>query len=246
MTPVTRIQQNMLATSERRLLNWICPRLPAWMTPDQLTIIGFSGTCITAAGYILSNWSAIWLWVAIAGYFINWFGDSLDGSLARFRKIERPDYGYFIDHSTDSLANVILVSGIGLSPYVDLNVALFGLAGYLLLSIHTFLAAKVMGEFRLSYASAGPTELRIGLVIMTLIMLVVGPEATAWRDFTGFDIGLGIVGAILVLLYIKQTFSSAQILLRQEHHAQSQSRLPVVPLAPVSTPTDLARTQSQS
>jgi hypothetical protein len=104
----------------------------------------------------------------------------------------------------------------------------------------------VMGEFRLSYAAAGPTELRIALVVMTVIMLVVGPENRIWLDFTGFDIGLGIVGAILVLIYIKQTFSSARVLLSQEHRAQSQSRLPVVPLAPVSTPPDLARTQSRN
>lgn len=246
MTPVTRIQQNLLAASERRLLNWICPRLPVWMTPDKLTIIGFSGTCITATGYIMSNWSTPWLWVAIAGYFINWFGDSLDGSLARFRKIERPNYGYFLDHSTDSLANVILVSSIGLSPYVNLNIALFGLAGYLLLSIHTFLAAKVMGEFRLSYAAAGPTELRIALVVMTLIMVVVRPDATVWRDFTGFDIGLGIVGIILVLIYIKQTYASAQILLSQELREQQQRPPRVEPSAPVSTVPDRVQKQSQN
>jgi archaetidylinositol phosphate synthase len=217
MTPVNRIQENLLATSERRLLNWICPRLPAWVKPDLLTFIGFFGACLSSAGYLLSNANALWLWLAITGYFINWFGDSLDGSLARFRKIERPNFGYFIDHSTDSLANVILVSGIGLSPYVDLDVALFGLAGYLLLSIHTFLAARVMGEFRLSYMAGGPTELRIALIILTLAMLWVGPDMLVYKDYTVFDLILGAVAAILVLLYIVQTRATAHALANPPH-----------------------------
>jgi archaetidylinositol phosphate synthase len=214
MTPVTRIQQNLLATSERRLLNWICARLPGWVKPDQLTILGFTGSCLSSAGYVLSNGHQGWLWLAIAGYFINWFGDSLDGSLARFRNIERPTYGYFIDHSTDSLANMILVIGIGLSPYVDLTVALFGLSGYFLLSIHTFLAARVVGEFRLSYMAGGPTELRIALIAVTLGMLYVGPGMIVWDRFSVFDAILGVVGIILVLLYIIQTVSTARRLLR--------------------------------
>jgi archaetidylinositol phosphate synthase len=214
MTPVTRIQQNLLATSERRLLNWICARLPGWVKPDQLTILGFSGSCLSSAGYMFSNGHSGWLWLAIAGYFVNWFGDSLDGSLARFRNIERPTYGYFIDHSTDSLANMILVIGIGLSPYVDLTVALFGLSGYFLLSIHTFLAARVIGEFRLSYMAGGPTELRIALIALTIGMLYAGTDMIIWDRFSVFDAILGLVGVMLVLLYIVQTVSTARKLLK--------------------------------
>jgi archaetidylinositol phosphate synthase len=213
MTPVNRIQENLLAKSERRLLNWLCARLPAWVKPDQLTAIGFSGACLSSAGYVLSNFNAHWLWLAIAGYFINWFGDSLDGSLARFRKIERPNYGYFIDHSADSLANMILVCGIGFSPYVELNVAMFGLVGYLLMSIHTFLAARVMGEFRLSYMAGGPTELRIVLILVTLGMLLVGPGVMVFKEYTAFDLIIGLAAGILVSLYIVQTITSAKILL---------------------------------
>jgi phosphatidylglycerophosphate synthase len=210
MKPVERIQQNMLAASERRLLTWICARLPAWVTPDQLTALGFFGSLMTSACYFLSNQSSLWLWLAISGYFINWFGDSLDGSLARFRKIERPKYGYFIDHSADSLANTILVIGIGSSPYVSLDIALFALAGYLLLSIHSFLAARVMGEFRLSYLAGGPTELRIILIAMTLFMIGVGPRSLGFRHMTVFDAFVVCVGAILILLYIIQTLTAAR------------------------------------
>jgi archaetidylinositol phosphate synthase len=205
MKPVERIQQNMLAASERRLLNWICARLPDWVTPDQLTAVGFCGSLFTSACYFLSNQNAAWLWLAITGYFINWFGDSLDGSIARFRKIERPKYGYFIDHSADSLANTILVLGIGSSPYVSVDIALFALIGYLLLSIHTFLAARVMGEFRLSYLSGGPTELRLVLIAMTLCMIYFGPMRFYETRFSVFDLFVLGVGCILILLFIVQT-----------------------------------------
>jgi archaetidylinositol phosphate synthase len=213
MKPVERIQQNLLAASERRILNWLCARLPAWVTPDQLTALGFFGAVLIGAGYALSSFSVCWLWLAIVGYCVNWFGDSLDGSLARYRKIERPQYGYFIDHSADSLANMIWITGLGLGPFVRLDVALFGLVGYFLMSIHTFLAARVMGEFRLSYLSGGPTELRLMLIVMTGFMLILGPKPSFMAGFTVFDIFLIGVAAILVILFIVQTIGTARKLL---------------------------------
>jgi archaetidylinositol phosphate synthase len=180
MTPVDRIQENFLAKHERRLLNWLCPRVPAWMTPDMLTGIGFFGAMISAAGYVLSNQDPDWLWLAISGYFINWYGDSLDGSVARFRKIERPNFGYFIDHSADALSTSILLACIGLSPFIRLDVMVIVLVCYLLLSIHAFLAAKVVDEFRLSYVGAGPTELRLLLIAVTLAMYGLGPKLSPW------------------------------------------------------------------
>jgi archaetidylinositol phosphate synthase len=210
MKPVQRIQQNILAASERRLLNWLCVRLPAWVRPDQLTAVGFCGAVMTSAGYMLSIVRAEWLFLAIVGYFVNWFGDSLDGSLARFRQIERPKYGYFIDHSTDSFANMILVLGLGLSPFVRLDVALFGLVGYLLMSVHTFLAARVIDEFRLSYMAGGPTELRLVLIVMTIAMLVFGPKQFLSTSFSVFDVFIGVVGIVLIILFIVQTIATGR------------------------------------
>ena len=212
ITPVVRIQQNMLAAAERRLLTWLCARLPRWIIPDILTALGFTGSLVSAAGYALSRWHVAWLWMAIVGYFINWFGDSLDGSLARFRMIERPTFGYFVDHSTDSLGNVILILGLGLSPFVRLDVSLLGVVGYLLMSIHTFLAARVVGEFRLSYAAAGPTELRLVLIAMTLCMLAIGPKHVFRADLTVFDVFIGSLAALLVALYVVQTIKIARLL----------------------------------
>jgi archaetidylinositol phosphate synthase len=209
---VDRIQLNLLAKSERRLLNWLCPRLPAWVSPDLLTAIGFSGSVTSAAGYFLSNYSVSWLWLAIAGYFINWFGDSLDGSIARHRKIERPKFGYFLDHSTDAFANMVLVIGIGSSPYARLDIAMFGLVGYLLMSIHTFLAAQVLGEFRLTYLNGGPTELRLVLIAMTLAMMTYGTERFAGLSFGVFDIFIALLAFVMISLYVIQTARTARAL----------------------------------
>ncbi len=212
--PVRRIQQNMLAVGERRLLTWLAARMPPSITPDRLTSIGFFGAALVATGYALSFFNVWWLWLSVVAYFINWFGDSLDGSLARFRKIERPRFGYFIDHSTDALGNLLIMIGLGLSPFLRMDVALFGLGAYLLLSIHTFVAARVVDEFRLSYVAAGPTELRLILIAMTLCMFVVGPASVSINGLSPFDLFIGGLGIILVVLFIVQTARTARQLLR--------------------------------
>lgn len=210
MKPVQRIQANLLARAERRALTWMCARLPARVTPDGLTALGLLGALLIFAGYALSGVHSGWLWAVVAGFVVNWFGDSLDGSLARYRQIERPEFGYFIDHSTDGLANLLILAGLGLSPFVRLDIALFALAGYLLLSIHTFLAARVMGEFRLSYLAAGPTELRLALIAITLAMFAFGELPVRDTGLTAFDVIVGTVGVVLVVLFVIQTLVTAR------------------------------------
>lgn len=215
--PIQRIQENLLAQSERRLLNWICARLPAWVTPDMLTGIGMVGAFMVFGGYLASNLGDDWLWLAIAGYAVQWFGDSTDGSLARFRKIERPRYGYFLDHSCDGLATTLVVVGIGLSPYVTLEWALVALAGYLLLSIHAFLSVRVLGELKLSYLNAGPTELRFLLIALTLAMIWFPPTGPGWFGrYSGFDLFTASVGLTLIALFAIQTGVTARRLAREE------------------------------
>lgn len=169
---------------------------------------------MTFAGYLASNADPAWLLVAILGYIVQWFGDSMDGSLARYRRIERPSYGYFIDHSCDGLATLLILAGIGLSPFVTMDVALIALAGYLLLSIHAFLSARVLGEFKLSYLSAGPTELRIMLIALTVMMMMLGAGPGFFGTWSGFDLFVGSVGSILILLFIGQTCVTGRRLAR--------------------------------
>src|SRR4249919_701894 len=216
LEPVKRIQQNLLAASERRLLNWLCSRLPSWVTPDLLTAAGMIGAVAVFAGYCMSAIHVAWLWLAIGGYVLQWFGDSLDGSLARYRQIERPSYGYFIDHSCDGLATLLILAGIGLSPFVRLDVALICLAGYLLISIHAFLSARVLGELKLSHVGAGPTELRLVLIALTVAMMVLGSGPGSFAPFSGFDLFVGGVGILLILLFVVQTLVTARRLAAQE------------------------------
>jgi phosphatidylglycerophosphate synthase len=213
---IDRIQQNLLARLERRALNWLCSRMPPAVTPDSLTAIGMVGALMVFSGYLCSNIGDGWLWLSIAGYVVHWFGDSMDGSLARFRKIERPRYGYFLDHSCDGLATVLVLVGIGLSRYVALEVALVALVGYLLLSIHAFLSVRVINEMKLSYLNAGPTELRLILVALTLTMIAAGSEPILFDVLTGFDLFVGAVGALLIVLFVIQTIRIARRLNAEE------------------------------
>ena len=214
-TPIKRIQENVLAVQERRLLNWICPRLPNWVTPDKLTLLALFGAVFVFAGYAASHVSPNWLWLSVAGYCIHWFGDSLDGSLARFRSIERPRYGYFVDHSADVFVALFIVGGIGVSPFVRVDAALVALAGYYLLAIHAFLSARVVSELKLSYVAAGPTELRLMLIGLTIAMYFFGQAGPRIMSLGPFDLAVAAIGVLLILLFVFQTLVTARRLNRQ-------------------------------
>ena len=212
-----RIQRNVLASGEKRLLAWICPRLPAWITPDRLTGLALVAALAIGAGYALSNFHWAWLILAVAGYFVHWFGDSLDGTIARYRKIERPRFGYFIDHSADGFASLLILGGIGMSPYLRVDVAMFAVVAYLLLAVHTFLLAKVAGDFPLSHLGAGPTELRIILVALTITMGVLGPDVGRIAGFNAFDILFSGLAVLLIAIFVVQTLRVGKTLAASEH-----------------------------
>src|SRR5213594_351784 len=164
----------LLAEPERRLLRAIAVRLPAWVTSDLLTLLGVVGALGAGVAYALSGLSPAWLWAASALLLVNWFGDSLDGTLARVRRAERPRYGYYLDHIVDAFSTVAIGAGIGLSPYVNLGVALAGVLAYLILSINIYLESHAFGVFRLGYSRIGPTEARIVLVVANIALALSG------------------------------------------------------------------------
>ena len=220
MTAPVRIQTSVTSRAEQALIGWLCPRMPAWWTPDRLTALGMLGSLMVAVGFVMSHWGRDWLFVAMLGFVVNWFGDSLDGAIARYRKIERPDYGYFIDHSLDALSQALLVLGMGLSPYLRMDTALFGLVGYLLLSVHTFISARVLGVFRLTYLGSGPTEMRMMLIALSMAMYVVGPQGPvgqpfATLPFTWFDGVVVVLGAGMCLIFMWQTAVTGRQLFRR-------------------------------
>lgn len=185
--PPTRIQTSLLSSLERAALTALCRAMPAWVTPDRLTAAGAAGAAITALGYIGSNWRPAWLFLASFGILVNWFGDSLDGSLARHRRIERPRYGYFLDHSVDGLNHLVFALGLGLTPYVSMAAALALLASYNLLMVYVLITAQVRREFPLAKAFVGPTELRLIAIAFNFVLYAFGPVSV---DFAGFSVSL--------------------------------------------------------
>jgi phosphatidylglycerophosphate synthase len=175
-----RIQTSVLNALEKKVLVYLAERQPKWMTSDILTYIGTFGAMVIAAGYILSSWNINFLWLSSLGFIINWYGDSLDGTLARVRKMQRPIYGYYIDHTIDAINEVMIFIGVGLSGLMHLEIALLALVMYFLMTINVSINAHLKKEFKLTYASMGPTEFRIIMIIINTIFALIRPL----RDFS--------------------------------------------------------------
>src|ERR1700679_2133710 len=169
-----RVNDSFLGPIERPTLAWIAARLPAAIVPDQLTALGVGGGLITAAGFLLSRLSLTWLWLASAGLAINWFGDSLDGTLARVRRIERPRYGFFIDHTSDLFCQIITFLALGMSPLAHFGVACLGLISLLLAFVYSLITAYARATMRITYFFFGPTEIRALLLLGNLLALAGG------------------------------------------------------------------------
>jgi archaetidylinositol phosphate synthase len=165
MDDPTRERAALTATAEKRLLVAIAHRLPASVTSDHLTVLGVLGALGAGAGYALSNLGPHWLWLASIALVVNWFGDSLDGTVARVRRSERPRYGYYLDHAVDAFTTVVIGVGIGLSPYVAFTAGILLVVIYLLMSVNVYLESGVFGVFRMDYGVLGPTEVRILLIV---------------------------------------------------------------------------------
>jgi archaetidylinositol phosphate synthase len=198
----TREHRSLLAVVERRLLIAIAHRLPTWVTSDQLTLLGLLS--MVAAGLAFATLQLSWLNVAafILALTANWFGDSLDGTLARVRCQPRPRYGYYVDHVIDLFGTAVLVAGMAASGLMTPTVALVLVAAYFLVSAETFLATHTVGVFRLSFAAIGPTELRILLAIGGVAVFLhpfsdIGGQRYLLLDVSGVIAAVGLVVAFL-------------------------------------------------
>jgi archaetidylinositol phosphate synthase len=202
-----RVHDMLLGPLERPALQWLSTRMPAWINPDILTLIGVVGSIMIFTGYALTNSASGYLWLASAGFVVNWFGDSLDGTLARFRKIERPRYGFFVDHTVDSFSMVLIFVGLGISAYVRLEIALVACIGYLLMSILAYVGAFVSGEFKISYAKIGPTELRVLVILVNTWIYFSGNQVltVGGVSITVFDLILSVIGLLLMAFFTVNT-----------------------------------------
>jgi phosphatidylglycerophosphate synthase len=170
-----RIQTSVLNALEKKVLVWLAERQPKWMTSDILTYLGTFGAVVIAAGYILASRNINFLWLSSLGFVINWYGDSLDGTLARVRKLQRPVYGYYLDHTIDAINEVMIFVSVGISGLMHLNIALLALVMYLLITLNVSINAHLKKEFRLTYAKMGPTEFRIIMVIVNTLFIMIRP-----------------------------------------------------------------------
>jgi phosphatidylglycerophosphate synthase len=198
-----RDQSSLLAPLERRALVWMAERMPAWVNSDHLTALGLLGMLLTGLCYWLSHWNRWALAGASFGLFLNWFGDSLDGTLARVRNRLRPRYGFYIDHILDAFGTSFLLTGLALSPCMTAWVAISLLILFLLLSIQSYLATYALGTFQLSFWKFSPTELRVLLIAGNTALFLRGPLARlAGHQFLLFDVGgvCGIAGMAAMLI----------------------------------------------
>jgi len=169
-----RINRILLGVLERPAIAWMVRRTPSWVTPDHLTFLGLLAAFLVSASYWLTNRNPAFLWLANLGFLLNWYGDSMDGNLARYRHIERPQYGFFIDHTVDTISEVSIFLGIGLSPFVDFRLACLALVGYLCMANLVYITTSVQVEFKISYGSLGPTEARAIAIIANIIVFFIG------------------------------------------------------------------------
>src|SRR5579864_2686106 len=212
----TRIQEALTASAERKALLWLAARVPDSISPDHLTALGFAAQILASAAYALSRWNKYYLLLATFFIAVNWLGDSLDGTLARYRNRLRPRYGFYVDHMADTFGAVFLMSGLALSGFLHWQIAVGMLVAFLVLSIESYLTTYTLGKFRMSYALLGPTEIRILLMIGN-IALIFRPQAHLMGyEFLMFDVGGVIAIAGMVGMAVIATISHTARLYREE------------------------------
>lgn len=211
-----RVNRSLTAAVEKRALEWMARRAPRWLTSDQLTALGFAAQIGAGACYALAAWNRLWLLGACVCLALNWLGDSMDGTLARVRRRQRPRYGFYVDHVVDVFGSVALMTGMALSGLVHPQVAIAMLIAFLLLASESYLATHTLGCFEMSQGMFGPTEIRI-LLVMGNVALLRTPDVHlfghTWRLF---DVGGMIATAGMLAMALITTARHTAELYRQE------------------------------
>lgn len=218
----TRIQESFTSGLERKTLLWLAARMPARINSDHLTLLGFAAMFLAGGSYLFARWNPIGLLLATVCLALNWFGDSLDGTLARVRNCQRPRYGFYVDHMIDSLGALFLMGGLGVSTYVDWRIAIGMLVAFLLLSIESYLASYTLGVFRLSFAKFGPTEIRILLALGNLALWFHPHAKVPGMSYRLFDAG-GIVAmcGMAGMLGVTAAWHTAKLYRQETHRGQT-------------------------
>jgi phosphatidylglycerophosphate synthase len=209
-----RVLDTLTGPLERPLLRRLAASQPAWVSPDLLTGVGMLGALLVFISYGLTALNPAFLWLACLGFVINWYGDSLDGTLARFRKIERPHYGFYIDHTLDTVSEGLIFLGLGISPYVSFSLAALAFSAYLMLSVQVFVRTCVAGEFVLSYGRLGPTEVRLLAIFFNIFVFFTGnPSVPLFSlKLSAYDWAMILVIVLLLYFFVVSTIKQARLL----------------------------------
>jgi len=214
-----RHQLSILTPLEKRTLRWLAERMPAWVNSDHLTLLGFAGMILTGASYYLAQYNPLFLVSGIVCLAINWFGDSLDGTLARVRNRQRPRYGFYVDHIVDAFGISFVVAGLALSGYMSPSVAMGFLIAYFLMNIEIYLATYTLGIFKLSYGVMGPTELRVIVCIGNLVLL----SKKSVRIGDGYYLLCDVSGIVAIVVLVGIAVVSS---IKNTKRLYSEERLP--------------------
>ena len=211
-----REQTSLLAPFERVCLNWLARNMPPWVKPDHLTLLGFVAMLMAGLCYALARWWPASLLIVNVCLAINWFGDSLDGTLARARNRQRPRYGFYVDHIIDAFGILFVICGLAMSGYMSWVIALAVLVTYFLLSIDVYLATYTIGTFRLSFYKFSPTELRIVLAIGNIRAMLHPTTRVLGDQQLFFDVGAVIAIAMMAIVVFVSVIRNTIVLYRAE------------------------------
>lgn len=218
-----RVQLSLLAPVEKRCLVWLARRLPRWVNPDHLTSLGFVAMLMAGLSYSLARWNRWALLLVIFWLAVNWFGDSLDGTLARVRNNQRPRYGFYVDHVVDTLGALFFMSGLALSGYMHWMMALGLLIAYFMLSIEVYLATYTLGAFRFAFWGLSPTELRILMAIGNIVLLLHPMVWIQGERYRLFDVA-GVIGITAIgLTFLVSVIRNTIVLYRAERQGEAES-----------------------
>ncbi len=208
---------------EKKALLWMAARTPARVTPDHLTLLGLLATLGCGAAYALAGARPWLLLVVNAGLVLNWLGDSLDGTLARHRRHERPRFGFYVDHLVDAFGALFLVGGLAVSGLMTPLVGASLLVAYFLLAIQTYLAAYAIGRFKISWGGLGGTELRLALAALNVLVLLRPRVALAGSPWLVFDVVGVVATTALVVVSVIAGVRGTLALAREEGWARPGS-----------------------
>ncbi len=232
-----RTNDILLGPLERPALAFFAKNMPKWVNSDMLTVLGLAGSVLAAVSYALVGTGVVkgntWLWVASLGFVINWFGDSLDGTLARYRNMSRPNYGYYTDHAIDGITSLLIFGGIGLSGVARFDVAMVALSCWLLLMLQVFLKTHATGVFEMTSIKIGPTEVRVLAIILNTVVFFVGSGSSLFNvkiasQIIPVSIGtlvLAVFAVLFLLYFIYQVIQTGNQLAYEDGEALKRRQL---------------------